>query len=104
MRRAVSWSREALDDLKEQVEYVAADNPRAAEGISQRILQTAKLLGAIATGRRGRSAGTYEKSISGLPYVLAYEIIGDPAGETISILRVIHTSRNWPPEGWPDDA
>jgi plasmid stabilization system protein ParE len=47
-------------------------------------------------------SGTYEKSVDGLPYVVAYALRQTGEGtEDVVILRVIHTSRNWPVGGWP---
>ena len=44
----------------------------------------------LPTGRPGRDAGVYEKSVGKLPYVIAYAV-GD---ETLAILRVFHTARD----------
>lgn len=101
MKRPVQWSRTALDDFKVQISYIAADNPAAALRVADRIREAAAALGTMATGRPGRVAGTYERLITRLPYVVAYAITKQGARETISILRVIHTSRDWPPEEWP---
>jgi toxin ParE1/3/4 len=98
----VVWSEAALDDTDDLVAYIAADNPAAASKVLDRIESTARFLGRIATGRSGRVEGTYEKSVAGLPYVIAYAIKRMPAGtERIVILRVIHTARNWPKGTWP---
>jgi plasmid stabilization system protein ParE len=99
--RAVQWSRDALDDLKGQIAYIAKDNPNAAQRVADRIHATATSLGEMATGRPGRVSGTYEKPVTGLPYVIAYTIHAPHNRETISILRVIHTARNWRHEEWP---
>jgi len=99
--RPVQWSREALDDLKTQIAYIAVDDPGAARRVADRIRETGAALGERATGRPGRVSGTYEKSISRLPYVIAYTITTRASRETISILRVIHTARDWPRERWP---
>ncbi|WP_157018140.1 type II toxin-antitoxin system RelE/ParE family toxin [Mesorhizobium xinjiangense] len=101
MKRPVQWSRGALEDLKAQMSYIATENPPAARRVAEGIRATGVALGDMATGRPGRVTGTYEKSVAGLPMILAYAITGKPGGEVISILRVIHTSRDWPPEGWP---
>jgi toxin ParE1/3/4 len=98
--RAVEWSRDALDDVKEQVAYITADNPSAARRVADRIRDTGVALGARAIGRPGRVAGTYEKLVVGLPYIVAYSITIKSGRETISILRVIHTARDWPAEEW----
>jgi toxin ParE1/3/4 len=100
--RTVQWSRYALDDLKGQITYSAADNPKAARRVAERIRTAGEALGDIPTGRPGRVAGTYEKSVSGLPYVIAYSIDVQGEREVVSILRVIHTARDWPSEGWPE--
>ena len=44
------------------------------------------------SGRRGRSKGTRELVVVGLPYIMAYRVVQD----AILILHVIHTSRQWP--------
>ena len=96
---AVVWSESALDDLDSAIAYIAADNPVAARKVLERIDTAADGLGQAATGRRGRIAGTYEKSVRGLPYIIAYAIQPLPSGrERIVILRVIHGARNWLPE------
>lgn len=101
MIRTVQWSRDALDDLKSQIAYIVKDNPNAAHRVADRIDGTATLLGEMATGRPGRVSGTYEKPVTGLPYIIAYTIHAQHNRETISILRVIHTARNWPHDEWP---
>lgn len=100
--RPVQWSRTALDELKQQIAYIAADNPLAARRVFDSIRNAAATLGEAASGRPGRVAGTYEKTIPRLPYIIAYEITRSPVSEYISILRVIHTARDWPEDRWPD--
>ncbi|WP_119391548.1 type II toxin-antitoxin system RelE/ParE family toxin [Taklimakanibacter lacteus] len=102
MKRPVQWSRAALDDLKEQIAYIAADNPAAALRVADRIRDTGTALGKMAVGRPGRMTGTYEKLVTRLPYVVAYAITMHGGSEVIPILRVIHTSRDWPANEWPD--
>ena len=90
--------------MEAAVTYIAADNPIAALKVLDKIEKTATNLGRMATGRRGRVAGTYEKSITRLPYIIAYAVQTVPSGdERIVIVRVIHSARNWPKEGWPDE-
>jgi toxin ParE1/3/4 len=101
VKRPVQWSRAALDDLKAQIEYISADNPTAAFQVADRIRDSGMALGKIATGRPGRVTGTYEKSVTRLPYVIAYAITLHGNRETISILRIIHTSRDWSTYKWP---
>ncbi len=101
MTRPVRWSRAALDDLKDQLAYIARDNPTAARDVTARIRLSAKALEELATGRPGRVGGTYEKPVTRLPYIIAYEIKARDGREAILILRVIHAARDWPPDAWP---
>ena len=101
MKRPVIWSRSALDDLKAQVAYIAAENPAAAQRVADIIKATASTLSEIPTGRPGRVTDIYEKSVTRLPYIIAYAITSSPAGEAIAIVRVIHTARDWPADQWP---
>jgi len=81
---AVFWAEDALDDLNSAIAYIAADNPTAALKVLDRIEATGEALGRVATGRRGRVAGTYEKSVRGLPYIIAYAIQPLPSGASAS--------------------
>ncbi len=57
-------------------------------------------LGDFATGHPGRTAGTYEKSVRSLPYIVAYALTDRDMA--VTILRIIHTARDWQEENWPD--
>lgn len=100
MTRAVRWTDAALADFGDQIDYIAARNSKAARRVADAIDETASALGDMPTGRPGRVTETYEKLVIGLPYILAYVILED----TVMILRVIHTSRDWPAEAWPENA
>lgn len=102
MSRPVRWSTDALTDLAHQVTYITAENPAAAHRVADAIDKTALALGDMPIGRPGRVTGTYEKSVTGLPYILAYAITQAGGEETVAIVRVIHTARDWPAEKWPD--
>jgi len=99
--RPVFWSRDALEELKDIGRVIARDNANAARNVARKIRKTVANLGVRPIGRRGRVSSTYEMSVSGLPYVLAYAIETLVGEERIVILRVIHTARNWPDESWP---
>ena len=101
MKRPVSWTRAALDELKAQIAYIAQDNPAAARRVAERIRTTGDTLSDFATGHQGRVEGTYEKSVGGLPYIIAYTIDARNGAEAIVVLHVIHTARDWREEGWP---
>jgi toxin ParE1/3/4 len=100
--RRLVWSARGRQDVREIITYIASDNPWAAAQVGERINQTANQLAAMPTGRRGRVAGTYEKILPGLPYIIAYALETTPAGEEVlAVLRVIHCARQWPQKGWP---
>ncbi|MFZ2997235.1 type II toxin-antitoxin system RelE/ParE family toxin [Sphingobium sp.] len=98
--RHVQWSDDALDDLEKQVVHIARDNLAAARRVAKRISEIGDALGEFATGHPGRVSGTYEKSVNRLPYIVAYALNEDDT--VLTILHVIHTSRNWLPNDWPE--
>lgn len=101
MKRPVAWARAALDDIKEQIAFIAQDNPAAARRVADRLRDTGAALGDMPTGRPGRVTGSYEKSVSRLPYIIAYELRPVAGRESIVILGIIHTLRDWADEDWP---
>ena len=101
MKRPVEWTRAALDELNAQIAYIARENPAAARRVAERIRATGNALHDFATGHAGRVAGTYEKAVSGLPYIIAYAIDRKDDAETIAVLQVIHGSRDWREGEWP---
>lgn len=99
--RPVIWSIEAHRDNLETLRHIAEDNPAAAERVVDAIEQAGNALGEFATGRPGRVTSMYEKSVSRLPYIIAYELREIAGQETVVIVHVIHTARDWPAEEWP---
>lgn len=102
--RPVVWSITASDDYAAVLVYIARNSGAdRAHAVADRIEKTCNLLGALATGRMGRIAGTHEKPVANLPYTVAYVIEVRPDGaEQIVILRIIHDARNWTAEAWPE--
>jgi plasmid stabilization system protein ParE len=98
MRRAV-WSTRAQHDYLDILRHIAADDPDAAERVLIAIEMTANNLADYATGHPGRVSGTYEKTVSRLPYIIAYAL--SDQNRAVSILRVIHAARDWQTEEWP---
>lgn len=89
----IEWRELAIDDLLEIVAYIAEDNPVAAFEVNDEIYRQVELLVTHPNiGRRGRIKGTKELVISNLSYVLPYRVVG----EAVEIIRVYHTSRQWP--------
>ena len=79
MKRHIVWSRSAMDDFKATVAYIAQDDKKAARKVRAAIDRAARLLANHPIGRRGHVAGTYEKSMTGLPYVVASASDANPA-------------------------
>jgi plasmid stabilization system protein ParE len=101
--RRLVWSDKAREDSRKKVAYIAECNPPAAVTVAERIDQAARDLAVMPIGRRGRVSRTYEKSLPGLPYIMAYALETTSAGdEVLAVLRVIHGARNWPAETWPE--
>lgn len=88
----VRWMRPAAKDLKRIHAHIAADSAVSANKMLQRILSQADELGRYPSiGRRGRVPGTRELIVHE-HYYLVYRI----ESPTVKILRVKHTSQQWP--------
>lgn len=96
--RRLDWSADALAEFREAIAYIAKDDAMAARTVRQRINDAALLLQRHPIGRQGRVTGTYEKSVTRTPYIISYAL----SDEAVTILRVIHSSRNWRAEEWPE--
>lgn len=89
----IKWPKKALLNLDDAVNYITNDNPSAANKVAQKIWESSQMLAQQpGLGRPGRVNGTRELVISNLPFILPYTREGD----TIYILRVMHTSMIWP--------
>lgn len=87
------WSSDALEDLAAIRRHIAEDHPGAAQNVAQRIGSAlAHLKDYPGIGRAGRVRGTRELLIPGLPYIVPYRM----KENAIELLRVLHTSRQWP--------
>ncbi len=90
--RALRWKHTAREDLLTIVTYIADDNPDAAQALKDEIEAKAGQLPAHPKlYREGRVPGTHEMVI-GKHYVVVYAENQD----SVDILRVLHTSRQWP--------
>ena len=89
----IIWRRVALRDLASIHDYIAQDNPAAATRVRATIRYAVAALSEHPyLGRAGRVEGTGELIIGSFPYIVAYRV----AEETVRVLAVIHTSRQWP--------
>lgn len=89
----IKYTESAKADLHGIRSYIAQDNPLAARKVIQAIRDQVKvLLDQDGIGRPGRIDNTRELVISGLPYIVCYAV----AGETVTVLRVLHGRQQWP--------
>lgn len=81
----------ARQDLRDMVDYIAADNPSAAHAVYQKVVATAQHLADFpALGRSGQLPDTRELVVSGLPYLIVYRVHRD----TVAVLAIPHTARD----------
>lgn len=89
------WNDNALDDLERIRDYIVEDNPSAAVRVILRLRDELERLTTFPNmGRAGRVAETRELIYPRLPYVAVYRVDGD----TVEILNIIHTAREYPPK------
>jgi len=89
----VRWVRSAVLDLRHVRDYIAADNPDAAERMGARIQSAVAMLARFPQlGRAGRAAGTRELVVAGTPYIAVYSV----TTKRVHILAIIHSARKWP--------
>ena len=88
----VVWTPEALQDRIDIWDYIAANNPQAAVRMDEIFSDAAiRLAQHPMLGRPGKIQGTREL-ISHESYRLIYEI----SDETVWLLALVHTARQWP--------
>jgi len=89
----VKWTRKAIENLEDAVDYIAMDKPLTAKNVARKIYESAQMLEEQpGLGRPGRVFGTRELIIPNLPFILPYV----ERNGVIFILRVMHTSMKWP--------
>jgi toxin ParE1/3/4 len=89
----IRWMAVAKQDRAGIIDHILADNPRAAARMDRRFTDAAiRLANLPMLGRPGKIPGTREL-IPHENYRLVYEVQGD----TVWILALIHTARQWPP-------
>lgn len=75
----------AARDLDEIVDYIALDNPVAAENVYRGIVRSAERLPEFpALGRPGRHPDTRELSVPDFPYLIVYAV----GAEAVTILSI----------------
>jgi plasmid stabilization system protein ParE len=82
----------AVADIDRLAAWVAKDSPQVARTIVQKILETIERLNLFPElGHEGRDRGTYERTVSGTPYVIVYEIRRKPSA--VLVVAVVHGAR-----------
>ncbi len=86
------WTRSAREDRREIFDFIDADSSSAACKMDSLFSEKAALLTSFPEmGRSGRVSGTREFLVH-RHYFLIYRI----REKTVEILRVLHTSKQWP--------
>ena len=89
----IIWTPEAQQDRADVWDYIAADNLQAAARMDELFSDAvATLMTNGKLGRPGRITGTREL-IPHENYYLVYEVVQ----ETVWVLALVHTARQWPP-------
>ena len=79
-----------LEDTRERI---AADNPRAATRMIERVrAPVLRLTASPALGRPGRVADTRELVIPHTPYIVPYRVKND----VVQIITILHGAQRWP--------
>ena len=83
----------AVADIDGLAAWVAKDSPQGARSVVEKILQTIERLALFPEmGHTGRDAGTYERGVSGTPYIIAYEVRKKPSA--VLVIAVVHGARD----------
>lgn len=78
-------------DLDGIIDYIALDNPAAAEKVFRAVVATAERLADFPDmGHAGRLPDTREFAMTGLPYLIVYQV----AADTVTVLAVFHGARD----------
>lgn len=89
----IRWTPAAADDLESIANYLFEKTPENAARLIREIYSApSSLVRFPGSGRVGKMAGTRERVVSGLPYIIVYQV----KVETLDILRILHSSQEWP--------
>ena len=89
----IVWAPRAVAHLVQLRQFIAKDQPDAAQSVARTIIGAVETLSKFPNGGRpGRIAGTRELVVTGTPYIIPYRVRGD----RIEIVAVFHGRQKWP--------
>ncbi|WP_208348967.1 type II toxin-antitoxin system RelE/ParE family toxin [Pseudaestuariivita rosea] len=91
----INFSEGSRKDIADIYSYLGERNPSAADKTIARLFQSIAYLGTFPLmGRPGRLENTRELTVTGMPYIVIYEI---QSPTDLTVQSVVHTARQWPP-------
>ncbi len=91
----VRWLRAGLRNLDQHADYIARDDPIAAQNAVQRIRAAVDQLADYPNmGRTGGVPLTRELIVGGTRWITVYRVRED----VVEIIRVLHGAQLWPPQ------
>jgi toxin ParE1/3/4 len=91
----IVWLPKAIATRDAQLDYIAKENVAAAIEYGDRLENQVEQLAVHPDlGRAGRKQGTRELVISRTSFIVIYRV--KPKAKRIEILRVLHSSQQWP--------
>lgn len=85
---ATAWS-----DLNDIGTWIAKDSPQAARHVLGKVLQTIEHLHLFpGLARAGRARQTYERLVTGTPYIVVFELWENPTA--VIVTAVVHGARD----------
>ena len=92
-RKQLEFAARAFEHIAAAEEFIARENPAAAQKVAEAIFKTAEKLEAFPSiGKPGRVPGTRELPLSKYPYTLVYRI----RPSKVIIYAVMHQARKYP--------
>jgi toxin ParE1/3/4 len=89
-KRLLEWSVRSSANVADIRDYIASDNPQAAQKVLDEIRRAANSLRDFPmTGHMGRRAGTRELVITRYPYLIIYRL----DVKKVRVIAVVHQSR-----------
>lgn len=92
-KKPLEWSPKSQRNIEFIRDYIAADNPTAAQSVVDEIRRAADNLRSFPMiGHEGKRAGTRELVLTKFPYTIIYRL----TPKKIGIVVVLHQARQYP--------